>query len=83
MAKMLRTSSSTMSTFLPATFSPSSRLVRSISRALTGSFSSMRWRKRAVSESSFSGEESALLSTTDSAYFFKSCSSRSDRSLPV
>ncbi len=80
---MLRTSSSTMSTFLPLIFSPSSRLPLSSSLALGGSFSSTRWRKSAVSESSLSGEVVPALRITDSAYFFNRASSFLDRSLAV
>src|SRR2546427_4187032 len=80
---MLRTSSSTISTFFPDTFSPCSRWPRNTSFAVAGSFSSIRWRKSAVSLSSFSGELAPLLRMTDSADLFSRASSFFESSLPV
>ena len=57
---MLRTSSSTTSTFLPGKSASALCSCSSIWRFSSGSFASTRWRKSDVSSSSRSGERASL-----------------------
>ena len=79
---MLRTSSSTTSTFLPANTASVLCSCSSIRRFCSGSFASTRCRNSAVSSSSRSGDFTSFTMIV-SANFRSFVSSAGDSSLPV